>query len=153
VRIISGGQTGIDRAALDVALKLGIDCGGWCPEGRLDEFREIPIRYPVTELPGGPFADRTRQNVKDADGTVIFYCKELRGGSAFTQECSAQLARPCCLIDGALMSDEKAAEKIRAFVAANKIQVLNIAGPRQSEWPAGYGYATSAIEAALLRNL
>jgi len=73
VEIISGGQTGVDRAALDVALKNGIDCGGWCPTGRLDEVGRIPDRYPLKELEHGGFTERTLQNVKDSEGTVIIY--------------------------------------------------------------------------------
>ena len=73
LKIISGGQTGVDRAALDAALKHGIECGGWCPAGRLDEFGRIPDRYPVKELEHGSFVERTMQNVKDSDGTVIIY--------------------------------------------------------------------------------
>jgi predicted Rossmann-fold nucleotide-binding protein len=81
VKIISGGQTGVDRAALDVALKNGIECGGWCPAGRLDEFGKIPDRYPLRELEGGGFTERTLQNVKDSDGTVIIYSGKLSGGT------------------------------------------------------------------------
>ena len=84
MKIISGGQTGVDRAALDFALKYGSECGGWCPAGRLDEFGRIPDRYPLKELKQGSFAERTLQNVKDSDGTVVIYCEELRGGTEFT---------------------------------------------------------------------
>ena len=139
----------MDRAALDVALKQGIDCGGWCPQGRLDEFGPTPDRYPVQELPNGTFADRTRENVKDCDGTVILYPGELRGGSAFTRQSCEELGRPCCLIDAAVLSREEAAARIREFITTNEIRILNVAGPRESEWPAGYAYATGAIEAAL----
>src|SRR5204863_7868570 len=71
LKIISGGQTGVDRAALDVALTHGIECGGWCPAGRLDEFGKIPDHYPIQELQGGSFTERTLQNVKDSDGTIV----------------------------------------------------------------------------------
>src|SRR5204863_2826551 len=93
VKIISGGQTGVDRAALDVALKHGIDCGGWCPAGRLDELGRIPDRYPVTELEQGNVADRTWQNVKDSDGTVAIYFGELRGGTEYTVHCCLEQKR------------------------------------------------------------
>src|SRR3954454_7723883 len=79
VKIISGGQTGVDRAALDAALEYGIDCGGWCPSGRLDEFGRIPAHYPVQELPNAGPEERTRQNVAAADATIIFHCGEVRG--------------------------------------------------------------------------
>src|SRR5437867_5771751 len=84
VKIMSGGQTGVDRAALDVALKHGIDCGGWCPAGRLDEFGRIPDRYPVRELQAGGFTERTMQNVKDSDGTVVIYSGQIGGGTEQT---------------------------------------------------------------------
>ena len=76
LKIISGGQTGVDRAALDMALKHGIECAGWCPAGRLDEFGRIPDHYPVQELPGGGFTERTLQNVKDYDSSIrVFHCR------------------------------------------------------------------------------
>src|ERR671931_202999 len=78
MKIVSGGQTGVDRAALDVALKHGIECGGWCPAGRLDEVGRIPDRYPLRELAQGSFADRTLENVKDSDGTIVIYFGEPR---------------------------------------------------------------------------
>jgi hypothetical protein len=146
MKIISGGQTGVDRAALDVALKRGVECGGWCPTGRLDEFGRIPDRYPVRELEEGSFAERTLQNVKDSDGTVIIYCDELRGGSEYTVECCKQLERPHALIDAAKVSADAAARLIVDLVREHKIDILNVAGPRQSEWAAGYDYAFRALE-------
>jgi len=146
LRIISGGQTGVDRAALDVALEHGIECGGWCPARRLDEFGTIPDRYPVQELQGSGFTERTRQNVKDSDGTVVIYPGELRGGTAETVRFCVGLERPHQLIDASKFSPEGAAKLIADFVRKNKIDVLNIAGPRQSEWPAGYEYATGTLE-------
>lgn len=146
MKIISGGQTGVDRAALDVALKYGIECGGWCPTGRLDEFGRIPDRYPLKELKQGSFAERTLQNVTDSDGTVVIYCEELRGGTEFTGECCKQLKRPYALIDGAKNSADEAGDLIVDFVGKQKINILNVAGPRQSEWPDGYDYSFRALE-------
>ncbi len=171
-KIISGGQTGVDRAALDAALKHGIDCGGWCPAGRVDELGKIPERYPVTELaraikegrsPGRPsgggsetaapwgshgdiFAERTWQNVTDSDGTVIIYFAELRGGSKQTVEFCRREKRPHRLIDATKFSVEEAAKSIREFVREKNIRTLNVAGPRESEWKEGYDYAFSAID-------
>jgi hypothetical protein len=170
VKLISGGQTGVDRAALDVALKHGIECGGWCPLGRLDEFGRIPDRYPVQELnqksnegrsldrPGGletaapwekrgTFPERTLANVRDSDGTIIMYSDQLRGGTEYTFECCKQLQRPHQLIDASKVSAEDAAKLIADFVCKNKIDILNVAGPRQSEWPEGYDYASRALDA------
>jgi Circularly permutated YpsA SLOG family len=147
VKIISGGQTGVDRAALDVALKHGIDAGGWCPTGRLDEFGRIPGRYPVKELESGGFAERTLQNVRDSGGTVIVHPGKLSGGTEQTVRFCVEQRRPLKLIDSSNVSTEKAAQLIADFVRANKIDVLNVAGPRQSEWAKGYDYTTSTLEA------
>jgi hypothetical protein len=167
VKIISGGQTGVDRAALDAALKHGIECGGWVPAGRLDEFGRIPDRYPVKELqekegrslerPGGsetadpwkkrdPFAARTFQNVKDSDGTVIFYFGDIRGGTEYTVKCCIEQKRTYRLIDATNLSVQDAASLIGDFVRKNKIDILNVAGPRQSQWPGGYDYAFRALD-------
>ena len=172
VKLISGGQTGVDRAALDVALKHGIPCGGWCPAGRLDEFGRIPDRYPVRELeqgnkegrspdrPGGLetaapwekrgiFAQRTLANVRDSDGTVIIYSDQLRGGTEYTVECCKELLRPQQPIDASKIPAENAARSIADFVRDHAIDILNVAGPRQSEWPAGYDYAFRALDGFL----
>jgi Circularly permutated YpsA SLOG family len=149
VKIISGGQTGVDRAVLDVALKHGIESGGWCPTGRLDEFGRIPDRYPVRELESGGFTERTLQNVKDSDGTVIVYPGKLSGGTEQTVRFCVEQRRPFKLINSSNVSTEKAAQLIADFVRANTIDVLNVAGPRQSEWAKGYDCATSILEAFL----
>ena len=169
LKIISGGQTGVDRAALDAAMKHGIDCGGWCPAGRLDEFGRIPDRYPVKELkygkkdgrspdrPGGLeaaapwkkldiFAARTLANVRDSHGTVIIYFDKLRGGSAQTVQFCIEQKRPHILIEAAKTSPKNAAQLIVDFVREHKIDILNVAGPRQSEWPEGYDYALRALD-------
>ena len=137
----------MDRAALDVALKHGIDAGGWCPTGRLDEFGRIPDRYPVKELESGGFIERTLQNVKDSDGTVIIYPGKLSGGTEQTVHFCVEQQRPHELIDSSNVSTEKAAQLIADFVRTNKIDVLNVAGPRQSEWAKGYDYTMSIFEA------
>jgi hypothetical protein len=152
MKIISGGQTGVDRAALDVALKRGIDCGGWCPGGRLDEFGRIPDRYPVKELEHGSFAERTLQNVRNSDGSLIIYLEQLRGGTQFTLQCCRELKRPHKLIGAEKKSAEEAAKSIVDFVCERKIDILNVAGPRQSEWPGGYDYAFRVLE-IFLRNV
>jgi predicted Rossmann-fold nucleotide-binding protein len=146
VKIISGGQTGVDRAALDVALKHGIECGGWCPTGRLDEFGKIPAQYPVQELEAGGFGERTLQNVKDSDGTLIIYPGKLGGGTEQTVRFSIEQRRPHQLVDASKISAEDAAKLIAGFVRNHKIDILNVAGPRQSEWHAGYDYAYRALE-------
>lgn len=146
MKIISGGQTGVDRAALDVALKHGIDCGGWCPAGRLDEFGRIPNQYPLQELEDGGFTQRTLQNVKDSDGTIIIYLGKLSGGTEQTVRFCVEQQRPNELIDASKLSAENAAGLITDFVGKHNIDILNVAGPRQSEWPEGYDYASRALE-------
>lgn len=149
MKIISGGQTGVDRAALDVALKNGIECGGWCPAGRLDEFGRIPHRYPLRELEVGGFTERTLQNVKDSDGTLIIYPGKLAGGTEQTLCFCQELQRPNESIDASRVSAEDAAKLISDFVRKHKIGILNFAGPRQSEWPEGYHYVSRALEVFL----
>jgi hypothetical protein len=149
VKIISGGQTGVDRAALDVALKHGIESGGWCPTGRLDEIGRIPDRYPVEELEDGGFIERTLQNVKDSDGTVIIYPGKLSGGTEQTLHFCVEQRRPHELIDASNVSTQKAAQLIADFVRENKIDILNVAGPRASEWPEGYDYAYRTLDSFL----
>ena len=146
MKIISGGQTGVDRAALDVALKHGIECGGWCPAGRLDEFGRIPDGYPVQELKTGGFTERTLQNVKDSDGTVVIYTGKLGRGTEQTVRFCIELKRSHQVIDAAQFSPEDATNFITDFVLHNNIAILNVAGPRQSEWPEGYDYASRALE-------
>jgi hypothetical protein len=152
VKIISGGQTGVDRAALDVALKHGIECGGWCPAGRLDEFGRIPDQYPLQALDAGGFTERTLQNVKDSDGTIIIYPCTLGGGTEQTVRFCQELQRPYQLIDAAKISAEDAAKLIADFVRDHEIDLLNVAGPRQSEWPEGYGCAFRALDEFLRRS-
>jgi hypothetical protein len=149
VKIISGGQTGVDRAALDVALKHGIDCGGWCPAGRLDEFGRIPDRYPLAELEHGGFTERTFQNVKDSSGTVVIYFGSLNGGTEQTVRFCVEQQRPYRLIDASKIPSQDAVELIADFVRKQKIEILNVAGPRQSEWPEGYDYAFRALDGFL----
>ena len=146
MKIISGGQTGVDRAALDVALKHGIEAGGWCPTGRLDEFGRIPDRYPVKELEHGGFTERTLQNVNDSDGTVVIYHGTPSGGTEQTIRFCVEQEKPHEMIDASNLSIEKAAQLIARFVRENKIEILNVAGPRQSEWADGYSYASRALD-------
>ena len=149
MKIISGGQTGVDRAALDVALNHGIESGGWCPTGRLDEFGKIPDRYPLKELENGGFTERTLQNVKDSDGTVIIYPSKLSGGTEQTVRFCVEQQRPRLLIDASKIPVEEVATLIANFVRENKVDILNVAGPRQSEWPEGYQYAYRALDILL----
>ena len=141
----------MDRAALDVALKHHVKCGGWCPAGRLDEDGKIPDRYPLKELKKGGNEARTAQNVRDSDGTIVIYFHELEGGTAYTIGCCIEHRQPHRSIDAAKYSPEDAATLMVAFVVDHEIETLNIAGPRESEWTGAYVYAFRAIDVALSR--
>ncbi|MGJ0484394.1 MAG: putative molybdenum carrier protein [Methylomicrobium sp.] len=145
IKIVSGGQTGVDRAALDAALETGADCGGWCPDGRLAEDSTIPLHYPVTELKGAGYRERTLQNVIDSDGTTIIYFGAPAGGTEQTLRFCLELKKPFILIDAAEITPERAAKRMVAFVASQSIAVLNVAGPRASEEASAYGYAYQAV--------
>ena len=138
LRFISGGQTGIDRAVLDFCLSHGIDYGGWCPEGRLAEDGPIDGKYPLTEIPGGGYPERTMYNVVNSDATIIIYYKEKRGGTFLSYECVLNTKKPFLLLDMDILPTEAAAEKIRSFIELFTPQVINVSGPRASEWAEGY---------------
>ena len=151
MKIISGGQTGVDRAALDVALKHRIKCGGWCPADSTDEKGKIPDKYPVKELKKGGNEERTLRNVQESKGTIIFYFHELEGGTAYTVGCCMEDRQPYRSIDASKYSPEDAATLMVSFVCDNEIDILNIAGPRESEWVGGYAYAFQAVDVLLSR--
>jgi predicted Rossmann fold nucleotide-binding protein DprA/Smf involved in DNA uptake len=146
IKIISGGQTGVDRAALDAALQSGTDCGGCCPEGRKAEDGVIPERYPLTELAGANYTKRTRQNVIGSDATVIIYFSTLSGGTEQTLRFCLNQKKPYLLIDASELSPDRTAERIQQFVAGHSITTLNIAGPRASGEPLAYAYALQAMQ-------
>lgn len=146
MKIISGGQTGVDRAALDVALKHRIDCGGWCPAGRLDESGKIPDRYPLKELKRGGNEERTLRNVESSHGTIVIFFHELSGGTAHTVGCCIEDGKPYRLIDAAKYLPEDAANPMLSFVSDYRIDILNVAGPRESEWAGAYAFAFRAMD-------
>lgn len=145
-QIVSGGQTGVDRAALDVALELGIACGGWCPKGRLAEDGPIPERYPLRETRSARYARRTAWNVRDSDATLIVARRPLSGGTAYTEQVAVEQERPYLVA----APDVAEVPRIRAWLDANEVAVLNVAGPRESGAP-GIHAAASALLLALLR--
>lgn len=145
MKIISGGQSGVDRAALDAALSLGVPAGGFCPAGRVAENGIIPPHYPVEELPGGGYVERTARNVSDADGTAIFHPGSLRGGTMATADFCAEMNKPHLLIAVGETSPQEAARRLEEFVLKNQIAILNVAGPRLSQWPQGYDFAHTIL--------
>lgn len=145
IKIISGGQTGVDRGALSAALGYNFPCGGWCPEGRLAEDGTIPDKYPVVELPSADYLQRTIQNIKDSDGTVIFYFDYLEGGTEQTLYYCIKEQKPYKLIDCSQISEQQSAKLIVRFIDDYNLQVLNVAGPRLSKVPQCYEYSYQTI--------
>jgi hypothetical protein len=147
--IVSGAQTGVDRAALDVAHEAGARCGGWCPAGRRAEDGVIPESYPVTELASGGYIERTEANVRDSDATVILHFGALRGGTQATREFCDALGKPCLLIDGDEIAADAAAARIAEFVQRVDARRLKFAGPRASQAPRAYAYALDTVSRVL----
>ncbi len=133
LRIVSGGQSGVDRAALDAALAAGIACGGWCPRGRRAEDGVIDARYPLHETPQRDYRQRTEWNVRDSDATLILHRGgPLRGGTALTRDLARRWERPCRVVDLAAPGD---LADLLYWLRSASIAVLNVAGPRESQQP------------------
>jgi hypothetical protein len=145
-KIISGGQTGVDRAALDAAIKLSIDHGGWIPQGRLTESGPLPPEYQLKETRSSSYAERTVKNVLDADGTLIISRGPLTGGSEYTRETAVKHQRPWLHIDLNNKAAFQAATEINNWILDNKIEILNIAGPRASKDAKIYHNTLTIIE-------
>lgn len=145
LQIVSGGQSGVDRGALDGAIESGVSVGGWCPVGRMAEDGTIPLHYPLREAPRPGYGERTLRNVLDSDGTLIIYFGQLSGGTQETLLRCLQTERPYQLIDAREISTRRAAEVAADFVRSRGIGVLNVAGPRASHWPEGYDYTYRVV--------
>jgi hypothetical protein len=185
LKIISGGQTGVDRGALDAALAFEVECGGWCPAGRLAEDGAIPEHYPVVELANAGYAERTARNVADSDGTLVISKGELFGGTHETIDGCVEMGKPYLVIDRERLSMEDATalalqfvcdlssraqamdltqhdnatgrsrgSSVRAGLALSArlgMTVLNVAGPRASQWPEGHKTAQQIVSGILRR--
>jgi len=183
LKVISGGQTGVDRGGLDAAMELGVLCGGWCPAGRLAEDGTIPKHYPIVEMANAGYAERTAQNVADSDGTLIISNGELLGGTRETVDRCIEMRKPHFIIDCASMSVEETIEAATEFVKSLSFRadardpsvgqvvsehsrdpsvraglalsarlgmtVLNVAGPRASQWPEGHKTALQIVSGVL----
>ena len=139
LRIISGGQTGVDQAALQVAIDLGLDHGGWCPRGRRCEAGQIPARFRLCESHSSKYWVRTEQNVIDSDATLILHRGPLSGGTAFTERMAVKHGRAVWCVDLSDDADETAIiSEIREWLNRHAVRVLNVAGPRESSVPGIY---------------
>ena len=145
-RIVSGGQTGVDRAALDTAIRLAIPHGGWCPQGRLAEDGVIDVDYQLTETPTKDYRQRTEWNVRDSDATLILYDGELEGGTRLTAELGTRMQKPCLTVDIHTRADIPA---FRQWLEKHQVQTLNIAGPRASRHPLIYDKACNLLDELL----
>ena len=138
-QIISGGQSGVDRAALDIGRELGIDCGGWCPLGRRAEDGVIPDHYPLRETPAADYEQRTEWNVWESDGTLLLTVGPPGGGTGYTLEIAEAIGRPHLVIDLSGMETgkpyEEALRRARNWIESEQVAVLNVAGPRESKCP------------------
>jgi hypothetical protein len=142
-KIISGGQTGVDRAALDVALELGIPCGGWCPKGRKAEDGPIDPKYPLQETTSPNYPLRIEKNLREADGTLILTKGPVSGGTSFTVQLAVELKKPHLIIDFDHKTDPL---MVREWGEKNKIEILNVAGPRESKVPGIHDRAVQFIK-------
>jgi len=131
LRIVSGGQTGADRGALDAALALGLECGGWCPRGRRAEDGRIPEVYPLRETESDEYPVRTEANVRDSDATLVLHAGRRDTGTRLTERLARRHGRPLLVLD--VRSAD--AEVLRRWLADRAIRVLNVAGPRESRAP------------------
>ena len=150
VKVISGGQTGVDQAALRAARDAGVEIGGWCPPGRMSEAGAIPPEFSIQETeqdrspdaPDVPRSQRTEWNVRDSDATLILRSGIPPGpGTTWTIECAKRYEKPLLICD---VDDLKAKEKIARWLAANPIETLNVAGPSESSAP-GIGEKAYAL--------
>ncbi|MFN6536414.1 MAG: putative molybdenum carrier protein [Nostoc sp. EkiNYC01] len=149
LKIVSGGQTGADRAALDWAIAHQISHGGWCPKGRKAEDGVINPRYNLTETPSDEYSQRTEWNVRDSDGTAIFSIAEkLFAGSLLTAQLAQTYQKPCIHICKEL-AHLNPASKLLLFISKYKIVTLNVAGTRASDEAEVYQFVKSTLEAAI----
>jgi len=145
-KIVSGGQTGVDRAALDVALELGLPCGGWCPQGRKTEDGALNLRYPLIEAPSKDYEQRTKWNVRDSDGTLVLTSGPPTEGTAFTIEAAEKLRKPCLVLD---LNNWPSESTVKVWAKDHAVRVLNVAGPRESKCPGIYVQAAELLRKVL----
>ena len=134
-RIVSGGQTGADRGALDFAIQHGYIHGGWAPHGRLAEDGVIPAKYQLMEIADGGYRQRTRRNVADSDATLIVNLGELDGGTLGTQVFAEKSSKPCLVVQADPGISEEMGDSVLAWWRQHDVKILNVAGRRESKRP------------------
>ena len=145
-KIISGGQTGVDRAALNTAFLLGIPCGGWCPKGRRAEDGVISNSYPLTETGSPVYAVRTKKNVEDADATLVLTWGAPEGGTALTVAYARQAQKAHCVVN---LAEHPSAAPVAEWLTAEGVRTLNVAGPRASTCPEVSRHTSRFLETLL----
>jgi len=149
LKIVAGGQTGVDRAALEWALANGIPHGGWCPKGRKAEDGVIPPQFQLRETGSDNYSIRTRRNVRDSGGTVIFSkSADLTGGTKETAEFAKEIGKPLLKLVSSAGIQETATQ-LNSFLTEHGIVVLNVAGPRASEEPEVSQFVKAVLTHAL----
>lgn len=143
-KIVSGGQSGVDRAALDWAIRRGFPHGGWCPRGRRAEDGTIDDRYGLRETESAGYRQRTRQNVIDSDGTLILNMGELSDGSLTTLQFAERFDKPYLVIQ--LEAGSEGITRTWEWLGAKRITTLNVAGPRESKRPGIYQACFAFLE-------
>lgn len=147
--IFSGGQTGVDRAALDFAIGRGISHGGWCPRGRVAEDGPIGPRYQLQETPSGTYAQRTEWNVRDTDATLVLSpSRATSGGTLLTIETAHSMNKPLLHLT-ADQPTEASAAALCGFLDVYRVQQLNVAGPRESQAPGVSQFVHELLSLAL----
>jgi hypothetical protein len=138
----------VDRAALDVALEMGIPCGGWCPKGRRSEDGAVPERYPLQETDSHSYPRRTEWNVRDSDGSLVLTRGRPRGGTALTIDLGNRWKKPCLVVD---LDDPCFPHTVATWAQSHHIRILNVAGPRESESSGIYDLAVRFLR-EIFRN-
>ncbi len=152
-KIISGGQTGVDRAALDIAIDLGIPHGGWCPKDRLSEAGAIPNQYSLQETASMDYSERTKLNIRDSDGTLVVvptFPLQVTDGTALTLQELQEKNKPFFIVD---ISKGFNLDQFNSWVQQNNIKILNVAGPRESQSPGIYKKSTELLPKLLVDAL
>ena len=135
IKIVSGGQTGVDHAGLDAAIEAGLPIGGYVPKGRLAEDGQVPDKYPMTETGSKDYKVRTKRNVLESDGTLIINIGPMVSGTALTARMALELNKPLMIVQ---LDQAYQPSAVIDWLDENQIQILNIAGPRESKIPGIY---------------